>query len=189
LPGVTDNVGKTAKQTIEDAVGRAFDENDAVYTSTFIFLSGTISTRDAESFAHQLHNPLIERANVYGAGTKEFPIIVPKVKLRTSGRADIVDLDVSDDELAKIGRQGIADKDGTRRGPLALSLDAMKTIRDFFEKIGRSPTDVELESLAQTWSEHCKHSIFADPIDEIEEGIYRRYIKGATEKIRKAKGV
>lgn len=188
LPGVTDNVGKTAKQTIEDAVGRAFDDNDAVYTSTLIFLSGTISARDAESFAQQLHNPLIERANVYKTGTKEFPIVVPKVKLRTSGRADVVDLTVSDDELSKIGRQGIADKDGARRGPLALSLGMMKVIRDHFNELGRKPTDVELESLAQTWSEHCKHSIFADPIDDIEEGIYRRYIKGATEKIRKAKG-
>jgi phosphoribosylformylglycinamidine synthase II len=188
LPGVTDNVGKTAKQTIEDAIGRSLDDSDAVYTSTFIFLSGKISAREAESFAQQLYNPLIERANVYRAGTKEFPTIVPKVKLRSFGRADLVALDISDEQLMKIGRQGIADKDGTRRGPLALSLNAMKVIRDHFKTLKRKPTDVELESLAQTWSEHCKHSIFADPLDEIEEGIYKRYIKGATEKIRKAKG-
>jgi phosphoribosylformylglycinamidine synthase len=64
----------------------------------------------------------------------------------------------------------------------------MQTIRDHFKTLGRKPTDVELESLAQTWSEHCKHTIFNDPLDDIEEGIYRRYIKGATEKIRKEKG-
>src|SRR3989338_819452 len=50
------------------------------------------------------------------------------------------------------------------------------------------PTDVELESIAGTWSEHCKHTIFNDPLDEISEGIYRKYIKGATQTIRKQKG-
>ena len=46
---------------------------------------------------------------------------------------------------------------------------------------------MEIETLAQTWSEHCKHTIFADPMDELEKGIYKTYIKGATEKIRKQK--
>ena len=54
--------------------------------------------------------------------------------------------------------------------------------------MGRKPFDIELEALAQTWSEHCKHTIFADPLDEVTEGIYRRYIKGATVKIRADKG-
>ena len=188
LPGVTDNVGRTARQTIEDAIGRKFKENESVYSSTFLFLSGNISAREAEGFARELHNSLIERASMYPAVTKTFPIIVPKVTLHASSRADTVKLNVSDDELAKIGKQGIASKDGTRRGPLALSLKAMKIIQAHFEKLGRNPTDVELESIAQTWSEHCKHTIFADPLDEVTEGIYRRYIKGATQKIRKEKG-
>jgi phosphoribosylformylglycinamidine synthase len=42
--------------------------------------------------------------------------------------------------------------------------------------------------LAQTWSEHCKHTIFANPIDEIKDGLYKTYIKGATNLIRKQKG-
>jgi phosphoribosylformylglycinamidine synthase II len=188
LPGVTDNVGRSAKQTIEDTIGRELPDAENVYSSTFLFLSGSISMREAGSLARELHNPLIERASVYKAGSKEFPIVVPKVKLHASARADLIDLDVPDEELGRIGKSGIKNKDGTRRGPLALSLNAMKAIRDHFKALGRKPTDIELESLAQTWSEHCKHSIFADPLDEIEEGIYRRYIKGATQEIRKAKG-
>ena len=35
-----------------------------------------------------------------------------------------------------------------------------------------------MESFAQTWSEHCKHTIFADPIDEIKEGLFKKYING-----------
>ncbi|MCM1002233.1 phosphoribosylformylglycinamidine synthase subunit PurL [Wolbachia pipientis] len=89
-----------------------------------------------------------------------------------------VDLNVSDRELEKISRDGI---DGN--GTLGLSLAAMKAIRDYFEKLGRNPYDIELESLAQTWSEHCKHNIFCSPIDEIKDGLYAHYIKRATREI------
>ncbi|KJV64822.1 putative phosphoribosylformylglycinamidine synthase domain protein [Anaplasma phagocytophilum str. ApMUC09] len=44
-------------------------------------------------------------------------------------------------------------KDGIQnREPLNLSLDALKAIRAYFEKHNRSPNDIELETLAQTWS-------------------------------------
>ncbi|WP_353275683.1 AIR synthase-related protein [Wolbachia endosymbiont (group A) of Pipizella viduata] len=89
-----------------------------------------------------------------------------------------VDLNVSDQELEKISRDGI---DGN--GTLGLSLAAMKAIKDYFKKLGRNPYDIELESLAQTWSEHCKHNIFCFPIDEIKDGLYAHYIKRATREI------
>ncbi len=38
---------------------------------------------------------------------------------------------------------------------LNLNLDEMKRIRDYFRKLGRNPTDIELQSLGQAWSEHC----------------------------------
>ncbi len=188
LPGVTDNVGKTAQETVEDSIGRKFVEGEHVYSSVLIFLDGKFTEDDAGAFARELHNPLIQRAAIYSYDHNEFPIILPKVILRQVGSMTEVDLHVSDDDLVKIGKEGIVNKDGTRRGPLSLSLRALKTIRDHFDTQKRNPTDVELESLAQTWSEHCKHTIFADPLDNISEGIYRRYIKGATEKIRKQKG-
>ena len=42
-------------------------------------------------------------------------------------------------------------------GCLSLTLDEMKTIQAYFRTEGRAPSDIELESLAQTWSEHCVH--------------------------------
>ena len=42
-------------------------------------------------------------------------------------------------------------------GQLALSLAEMKAIQRHFAALGRDPTDCELETLAQTWSEHCSH--------------------------------
>ena len=199
LPGVTDNVGNTARETLEDCVGRRLKNGDSVYSSKFLFLQGTFSPEELEEIKQELHNPLIESVTVYSGTEREFPIVAPKVDLRASTlRADEVNLNVSEEELARIGKEGIANADlpaeasaqagGNRRGPLALSLPAMKVIRGHFRKLGRNPTGVELESLAGTWSEHCKHTIFADPLDEVKEGIYRRYIKGATEKIRKQKG-
>jgi len=183
LPGVTDNVGHTAQETVEDCTGWKFADNEHVYTSTVLFLGGAITADEAASFARELHNPLIERASIFAAG-KEIPVVVPKVELSSvPANVDEVNLDVSDEELQKISKEGIQG-----RGPLALSLSAMHVIRDHFKHEGRNPTDVELESLAQTWSEHCKHTIFADPLDEVEGGLYRTYIKGATEKIRKEKG-
>jgi len=45
----------------------------------------------------------------------------------------------------------------SRRGGLSLNLEEMQKIKAYFRGIGRNPTDVELETLAQTWSEHCVH--------------------------------
>ncbi len=188
LPGVTDNVGRTVQETIEDTIGRPFAEGEHVYSSVILFLEGNFAESTALQFARELHNPLIERATIFSYEHNEFPIVVSKVSLQKAEDSIEIDLDVSDVELTKIGKEGILNTDGTRRGPLSLSLRALKTIRDHYKKQKRNPTDIELESLAQTWSEHCKHTIFADPMDEIKEGIYRRYIKGATEKIRKQKG-
>lgn len=51
---------------------------------------------------------------------------------------------------------------------LALNVQEMKTIQDYFRKLGRNPTDVELETLAQTWSEHCKHKTLRGVIEYCE---------------------
>lgn len=108
-------------------------------------------------------NPLIQRAS------KNKFLPVPRVILPKPHQAQTINLDVSDAELMKISRERT----------LALDLASMKAI----QKYKSNPTDVELEALAQTWSEHCKHTIFADPLDDIKEGVYKKYIKGATKKI------
>ena len=52
----------------------------------------------------------------------------------------------------------------SKDGQLYLTLVEMQTIRDHFAKIGRDPTDIELETVAQTWSEHCSHKTLAGRI-------------------------
>lgn len=192
LPGVTDNVGNTAKETIVDLLHLKKNQDLKVYTSKVFVLSGSIKTKDVEKIASSLYNPLIERAFI--ADKKEIkrsnglPLKAPEVILGKHTEVIKVPLKVSDEELVKIGREGILDENGSRRGPLALDLPSMKVIQKYFEKLKRNPNDIELESLAQTWSEHCKHTIFANPLDEIKDGLYKTYIKSATNLIRKQKG-
>jgi len=47
---------------------------------------------------------------------------------------------------------------------LSLNLKELQAIRDYFKKAGREPSDIELETIAQTWSEHCKHKTFTGHI-------------------------
>lgn len=191
-PGVTDNVGHTAKETIVDLLHLKSNPHLEVYTSRIFLIRGTVKLEDVEKIAMSLHNPLIERS--YIASRKDLkkggglPKKVPEVILNKSAAVISVPLSVSDEELIQIGKAGIIEDTGLRRGPLALDLSSMQAIREYFSKLKRDPTDIELESLAQTWSEHCKHTIFANSIDDIKDGLYKTYIKGATNLIRKKMG-
>lgn len=190
LPGVTDNVAHTAKEMIEDALKKKFTERQHVYTSQKLLINGKLTKSDAERIAGSLHNSLIQRSDIkdyrrYRAnGVNNF---IPRVVLTDAPEITRVNLDIVDDELSNIGKDGIENSDGSRRGPLALDLLSMQMIQSHFQKLGRNPTDVELESIAQTWSEHCKHTIMNSPIDEIKEGLFKHYIKRATEEIIKNK--
>ncbi len=63
----------------------------------------------------------------------------------------------------------------SRRLQLHLSLDEMRAIRQYYRQLGRPPTDIELETLAQTWSEHCSHKTLTGPIDYSDEQGERRF--------------
>lgn len=192
LPGVTDNIGVTARESIEDRLKIRLD-GPGVYSSQLLLVKGNLSKEQREQLVQHLANPLIQRVHVKSfeeyARTQGMEITVPRVHLTGTPRADLIDiLGASDEELTRIGKEGIANPDGLSRGPLALDITYMKTLQQHFRSIRRNPYDIELESLAQTWSEHCKHTIFADPIDEIKEGLFKHYIRRATEEIRARKG-
>jgi phosphoribosylformylglycinamidine synthase len=192
LPGVTDNVASTVKEEIQDLLKTKFDTQEGVYSSQLIFVKGKFDESTVSEMALVLYNPLIQRAQIKSSSkyAKDggMGVTLPIVHLAEGDKVTLVDLDVSDEELTKIGKQGIANSDGSRRGPLALDLASMRVIRDYFKTQKRKPSDIELESLAQTWSEHCKHTIFAAHFDDIKDGLYKGYIKRATQEIRQKKG-
>ena len=91
--------------------------------------------------------------------------------------------DITDAELMEIsGSMG-----------LSLNLVEMRAIQSHFQELGREPTDVELETLAQTWSEHCKHKTLAGQVVITDERGTRRYknllketVFAATKKLNKS---
>jgi phosphoribosylformylglycinamidine synthase len=69
---------------------------------------------------------------------------------------------------------------------LGLSLQEMKKTQSYFKKKTRNPTDVEFQTIAQTWSEHCYHKTFKGRIrlgDREIDSLFKTYIAKATEKI------
>jgi phosphoribosylformylglycinamidine synthase len=48
---------------------------------------------------------------------------------------------------------------------LFLTLVEMQTIQNYYRELAREPSDVELEALAQTWSEHCVHKTLKSSVD------------------------
>jgi phosphoribosylformylglycinamidine synthase len=202
-PGVTDNVGRTAREAIQYQTGRDFAAEEGVYTSVQYLLSGDISVDDAERIARDfLGNGLIQRWDIVARAnfnsTTGVSVTVPKVTGSTKPEIRPVDLEISDDELMQLSRQGM----------LALNLEEMKAIQLFFRQdevlavrkkvgLGAMPTDAELEALAQTWSEHCKHKIFSARIEyeddqgqkEVINSLFKSCIMQVTADVRKAKGI
>jgi len=201
-PGVTDNVGRTAREAIEYLTGRSFAVGEAVYTSVQYLLSGALDRKHAEKIAGGfLANGLIQRWVILTPDELDpqtgVPISLPRVEGTARIQVRKIDLNVSDTELLQISRAGM----------LALSLTEMKALQAHFnapevqakrqaQGLGQEPTDVELEALAQTWSEHCKHKIFSARIDYTDEegrretidSLFKTYIVGATREVRARRG-
>lgn len=67
---------------------------------------------------------------------------------------------------------------------LFLTLDEMRTIQAYYTKLGRDATDVELETIAQTWSEHCGHKTFKAKV--LYDGVERTSMIGLIKAAEKA---
>ena len=196
-PGVTDNLGRTARIAMGDILGYPLKREDQIYSSTEYLLKGDELNRNhVETIANDLlANQLIQTIDVIhysdfkGCG---IPVNKPEFRSVASVGVKTVNLTVSDSRLSKL----------SRRRQLALTLDEMKAIQLYFKedsvlkqrlnmKLGDLPTDVEIEVLAQTWSEHCKHKIFDAVIDYTDEtgtierinGLYKSFIKRSTYEI------
>jgi len=206
-PGVTDNVGKTAKEAIQWRLGKKLKDEEKVYTSTQYLFRGNLRRDEVERICTELlGNSLIQRFEVWKSNEWKDKIEpkVPRVWEQEGGRLEQIDLEIGDELLLQLSQDRL----------LALDLREMKAVQDYFRNpvtlegrrklgLGRKVTDVELEAIAQTWSEHCKHKIFnawieyfpAWPEGRGAEGdrkeidsLFKTYIKRATEEIRSSLG-
>jgi len=172
-PGVTDNSAQAGLDGLTTLFPEQKDASVATYR-TYAFWGVQESVSPSE-LAEKLHNPMIERASVAdrdGCSTGRWPELeFPDVPPNEFKEPATVDLEVSDEQLLEISERGL----------LALNLDEMKAIQGHYrdpsvsaERIEHGlqpdrPTDAELECLAQTWSEHCSHKIFAAKIVSLND--------------------
>ena len=171
-PGVTDNLGQAAL----DGLYTIFPDLEEIQISTTKTLAfwGIPKEIKVEKIAETLYNPMIERVSISSIDDcriKKWPKLEfphrPNIKYT---QPTTINLEVSDEELIRISDNGL----------LALNLEEMQAIQAHFrdKKIQKlrtthnlppkMPTDAELECLAQTWSEHCSHKIFAAKIEHYD---------------------
>ncbi len=148
--GVMDPVEHSTLKGIKDL---GFDGVAAVRTARKYLINGKASQKDLALITDKvLANKLIQHVVDHKVKQDTLNIKTAKDKFKLI----VVDLiDASDAKLKKISEEG----------QLFLNLNEMKTIRDHFRKVGRNPIDCELETIAQTWSEHCYHKTFRGNID------------------------
>ncbi|MCK4873984.1 MAG: phosphoribosylformylglycinamidine synthase subunit PurS, partial [Phycisphaerales bacterium] len=146
LPGVMDPVAQSAARAIEEMIGIPTD----VKTGWRYDMAGVTQDQARRLAAKLLANPVIERIHVGTYLPDRFPTGEPREPRIT--HIPIRELD--DAALARLSREA----------HLFLSVPEMRAIAEHYREKGREPTDVELETLAQTWSEHCVHKTLKSTI-------------------------
>lgn len=102
-----------------------------------------------------------------------FPHLRPVGEVR---RIEVELLSLDDDELVQLSKDRF----------LSLNLDEMRAIQNHYRSLKRNPTDVELETFAQTWSEHCVHKTFRGIISyngETIDNLLKETIARATKEL------
>ena len=193
LPGVTDNLS----HIVQEALSMQNPPLSFKVASGKIYLAKNIDTfLNAE---YRLFHPLVEHFQIHDLKSSSFKqsFSFPEVILSEPPPIATINLNVSDEELLKISTKGI----------LALNLAEMQAVKSYYDlsqnkkerkalNLPDWPTDVELEIIAQTWSEHCKHKIFNATITMEEQdssgklqshtikSLYKSYIQKATKELQ-----
>jgi phosphoribosylformylglycinamidine synthase subunit PurSL len=154
LPGVADPEADSTRSALR-LLDVALSEADPVQSYRTYRVADEVDVeafRDAGSRA--LSNATIEQTLLGDEPVLPHPVPSP----RRGSRQEISMLELDDDGLAAVSRDR----------SMALSVLEMRAIQDFYRSEEREPSDVELETIAQTWSEHCKHKTLTGPVRLLE---------------------
>jgi phosphoribosylformylglycinamidine synthase len=139
-PGVTDTEIDTIAKAVSDM---GIDELGMAGTGKKYILDGELTDKELLFITDKiLMNKTVDRVVTGPEKTLVFGSQRAKTKI-----VQIRNMD--DKQLIKLSEDA-----------LWLNLDEMRTIQNYYKKEDRDPTDVEIETLAQTWSEHCSHKTF-----------------------------
>lgn len=192
-PGVTDNPARAAQEALSVSGVAAEVASGSLY-----FMFGALDEAGAKKIARELlANELIQKAEVssyadFCKAGRFGAVSLPKTEISHPPRPEEISLELDDAGLEKLSKDRV----------LALTVAELQHIRDYYRRaevraereqrgLPPSPTDVEIEVFAQTWSEHCKHKIFAAKIDYTGpdgkarqvDGLYKTCIRRATQEI------
>jgi len=167
-PGVADPVEETVMKALGDlGIGAV----KAMKTAVRYVLAGALTDDEVATIAGRLLvNPIIQRTVV---GTPEAFPVSPSYEFQLR-HVDL--LGASEDEMLRLGRD------------YSLSSDEIKTIAAYYRRLGRNPTDAELETLAQTWSEHCVHKTFKARFNfngQVIDNLLKNTVMQATQELNK----
>jgi phosphoribosylformylglycinamidine synthase len=177
-PGVTDNVAETASKALK-AQGLAVDR---VAICRKYWINADASAADLQRLGRRvLSNDAIEQV-ISGPLTLHTIAVGSEYKFKLT----VVPIRTMDDAaLMKLSKEG----------QLYFSLVEMQTVKQHFIEQHRDPTDIELETVAQTWSEHCSHKTLKGRIAYRDENGTRQFenmlketVFGATQTLRKRFG-
>ncbi len=161
LPGVTDNLARTVEEALHLS---GLKTKVKVASGSAHLFSDDMNIKEVDNFCRYRHyHPVTDKFRIHDLKMPFPPVLLefPAVHLPSTPEPEVIALDLPDSELENL----------SRKRTLALNLVEMQAIRKHFEqkdvialrageKLSQWPTDVELEVIAQTWSEHCKHKIF-----------------------------
>ena len=164
-PGVTDPEAESALALLRD-LGYAVENVRTIRTYR---IEGPTAALP-RLIARVLANDAVEQAVV---GPLPFDRLGQGTSYRFA-RLEVPILGKADADLLAISKQG----------QLHFSLAEFRSVEAYFREIGREPTDCELETLAQTWSEHCSHKTLRGRIDfdgRMIPNLLKETIFGATQ--------
>ncbi|MBN1352168.1 phosphoribosylformylglycinamidine synthase subunit PurS, partial [candidate division KSB1 bacterium] len=170
-PGVMDPVEESTRKAIGDLGITALR---GVKTAVKYHITGDLS-RDQELLiidkilANKLIQHVVKQNETIFAETSGYSFALKEIDL----------LNADENQLLQISQQG----------QLFLNIHEMLAIQQHFKSLGRKPTDIELETLAQTWSEHCGHKTFRGRIaynGEIIDNLLKSTIMKVTRELDKS---
>ena len=199
-----DNVERIARQLLVETVVGEFEvcqvseapsPQDSATQTVHVLPKPGVTDAEADSALHAIHllgEPVtatrtFRRFDIDGLTKEQCKTLAQKLLANESiervilGPLDINRLDVGNEyefdlqniPILQASESELQEISKSKR--LSLTLVEMQTIRDHYLKLDREPTDIELETIAQTWSEHCSHKTLAGRIEYTDEHGTRQF--------------
>lgn len=151
LPGQFDQRAASSQEAL---LLLGSDSQVKVNTAQLYLVNKDIADAELEAVKNYLLNPVDSR---FKDITLPLEVQAFSVSDKTISNLDFFETYQADDFAAYKAEQG-----------LAMEVDDLLFIQDYFKSIGRVPTETELKVLDTYWSDHCRHTTFETELKNID---------------------